>query len=187
MAELTFSNCEISKTGTWFLPGILSLKTGIWVPQFKLARPKIRKEIIWIPHQTLGTQDFLPAYSVLCKRNRMWTQKTDAEHNRHKSWAFTAAFLSDIQKTLLQNVWYSRSRSTTQKSFLQKKNLGRLQCFLFEFSQRPKVSSIIIVTIEIVKNYVLLAGYKRCPSPMRGNPSPWKHQVALDIESVFKN
>ena len=59
--------------------------------------------------------------------------------------------LLGIQKTLFLNFQLSRFRSKTQSSFFRDKNLGSLHVSFFEFLQLPKVSLIIILTIEIWK------------------------------------
>ena len=57
-------------------------------------------------------------------------------------------FLLSIQKTLFQNFRSSRFGWTIQKSFFRDKNPGRLHVTFFDFPQRPKVGSIILLTIE---------------------------------------
>ena len=60
-----------------------------------------------------------------------------------------------VVKTLWPNFWSSYFQNMNQKSLFRVKNPGRLQVIFFQFVQRPKVSSIIIVTIENMKHDVL--------------------------------
>ena len=60
-------------------------------------------------------------------------------------------FLLGIKKTSLQNSRSSRSRSMSQKFFFRDENSGRSHVTFSECSQRPKVGSLITLTIENTK------------------------------------
>ena len=72
---------------------------------------------------------------------------------------FTLQFVLGIRKTWFRNCRSSRSRSTTQKSFFRGKNPGSPAHDFFQFSQRPKIGLVLIVTIGTMKDDVLVAPY----------------------------
>ena len=76
MSEVTFSRRENSKPVTYFLPGFSSLKRDVGVAQFEMAWPKNSKWwFLDISPKTWHSACFVSACSLLCQRNRMWTQR----------------------------------------------------------------------------------------------------------------
>ena len=90
-----------------------------------------------------------------------------AKHNSHKPWDFTATFFIKVSKKHYFRIFgLAAPEARPESRFSGMHILGDCTLFLCEISQRPEVSSVIIVTMENMKNDVQVDVWVRYPSPI---------------------
>ena len=118
-------------------------------------------------------QNFCHSKEILCQRNPTWTQKnivfemgwtwvtrstsdfSEASHNRHKPLQLHAKFSIRSRKKLhFKILGRVAPEAWAKSSFSGMKTLGDRTWLFSECSQRPKVDSLITLTIEKTKNDV---------------------------------
>ena len=155
MVELTVGRCKKIKNSH-------VLSSRIFIPEKGRLGATLRNGsaknfdmmMFWILYEKMLHSEFLVlACSVLCQKNRMWTQKSivfeigwtwvagsmcnyseTKDYSHINSENLMLLVLLDIWKTSFQNFRSSFFRSTTQKFFFRHKNPGRMTLFLLVFA-----------------------------------------------------